>query len=139
MAGFSFVYKLKRKCIISREVLEMCDLMSIEFNFSVNESTKIIKRLSNEPSLEHLTFLKNFNFENIDISTELNAIDNERINNLFRNIGEVDINSMLELLSSFKMNMIESNKNYENYYETHSRLYIAFGIFTGLVISLVLI
>ncbi len=117
----------------------MCDMMSIEFSFSANESTKIIKRLSDEPSLSHLVFLKDFNFENIDITTELNSVDNERINNLFKNVGKVDIDSMLELLSSFKMNITESNKNYEEYYKTHSRLYIAFGIFGGLVISLVLI
>lgn len=139
MAGFSLAYKIKRKCIVSRELLEMCDLMSIEFSYSVNESTKIIKRLSNEPTLAHLIFLKDFNFEDISISTELSQIDNARINNLFRNIGKIDVNSMLELLTSFKMNMIESNKIYEEYYKTHSRLYIAFGIFGGLVISLVLI
>lgn len=139
MAGLSFAYKLRRKCIVSKELLEMCDLMAIEFSYSVTESTKIIKRLSSEPSLCHLCFLKDFNFENIDISTELSEVDNERINSLFRNIGKVDVNSMLELLSSFKLNMTESNKNYEEYYKTHSRLYIAYGIFGGIVVSLVLI
>lgn len=139
MVGISFVFKLKRKCIISRELLEMCDLMAIEFSYSVSESTKIIKRLSSEPSLSHLTFLKNFDFENINILTELSQIDNERINNLFKNIGKIDANSMLELLSSFKMNMAESNKSYEEYYKTHSRLYMVFGVFGGIVVSLVLI
>lgn len=139
MVGISFVFKLKRKCIVSRELLEMCDLMAIEFSYSVSESTKIIKRLSSEPSLCHLTFLKNFDFEDINISTELSQIDNERINNLFKNIGKIDADSMLELLSSFKMNMTESNKSYEEYYKTHSRLYMAFGVFGGIVVSLVLI
>ncbi len=139
IAGFSFAYKLRRKCIVSKELLEMCDLMAIELNYSVSESSKIIKRLSNEPSLSNLLFLKDFNFENINISTELNDVDNERINSLFKNIGKVDVNSMLELLSTFKINMIESNRNYEEYYKTHSRLYIAYAVFGGIVVSLVLI
>lgn len=138
-AGFSFAAKLKRKCIISRELVEMCNLMAIEFNFSLSESKKIIKRLASEPSLSHLEFLNDFNFENINIKTELSTVDNERINILFGNLGNTDTDSMLNLIEAFKSNMEESRRKYDEYYKNHGKLYIAFGIFGGLVISLVLI
>lgn len=138
-AGFSIAEKLKYRCIISQELIEMCNLMAIEFSFTVTNSTKIIKRLAEEPSLSHLDFLKNFNFENIDIKTELNSSDNERINLLFNKMGKTDALSMLDLIESFKKNMQESRKKYDEYYKSHGRLYIAFGIFGGLVISLVII
>lgn len=117
----------------------MCSLIAIELEFSVNESGKIIRRLSNEPTLSHLSFLKDINFENVDIKTELDNEDNERINFLFKNIGKTDCESMLNLLESFKQNMTESRKRYDEYYKSHARLYVAFGIFGGLAITLVLI
>lgn len=138
-AGFSNAYKLKRKCSISSELIEMCNLMVIELEFSVNETGKIIKRLCNEPTLSHLDFLHNLCFENIDIKTELDKEDNEKINFLFKNIGKTDSASMLSLIEAFKQNMQISRKKYEDYYKSHSRLYIAFGIFGSLAVTLVLI
>ena len=138
-AGFNHSRRLKRKCILSNELIEMCNLMAIELEFSVNETGKIIKRLSNEPTLSHLTFLQNISLENIDIKTELDKEDNERINFLFKNIGKTDSASMLSLIEAFKQNMQISRKKYEDYYKSHSRLYIAFGIFGSLAVTLVLI
>ena len=138
-AGFSYAYRLKKKCIVANELVEMCSLMAIELEFSVNESMKIINRLCNEPTLSHLSFLKNFSFENISIKTELDSADNERINFLFKNIGKTDSLSMLNLLEGFKQNMIESRNRYENYYKNHSELYIVFGIFGSRAVTLVLI
>ncbi|MDE6659801.1 MAG: hypothetical protein K2K01_06785 [Eubacterium sp.] len=138
-AGFNHSRRLKRKCILSNELIEMCNLMAIELEFSVNETGKIIKRLSNEPTLSHLTFLQNISLENIDIKTELDKEDNERLNFLFKNIGKTDSSSMLNLIEAFKQNMLVSRKNYEDYYKSHSKLYIAFGMFGSLAVTLVLI
>lgn len=138
-AGFSLAAKMKRRCIISSELIEMCSLIAIELEFSVNESEKIIKRLCAEPSLSHLKFLRNFDFEKIDIKTELDNSDNERINLLFKNMGKTDAASMLELLEMFKINMVSSRKHYEEYYKNHCKLYIAFGILGSLAVTLVLI
>ncbi|MDE6413626.1 MAG: hypothetical protein K2K42_07065, partial [Eubacterium sp.] len=91
------------------------------------------------PTLSHLTFLQNISLENIDIKTELDKEDNERINFLFKNIGKTDSASMLNLIEAFKQNMLVSRKNYEDYYKNHSKLYIAFGMFGSLAVTLVLI
>lgn len=138
-AGFSFANKLKRKCIVSREIVEMCTLMSVELGFSASDSKRIVSRLSNEPSLSHLDFLNGFDFENIEIKTELDSVDNERLNLLFKNLGKTDSQSMLDLIEAFKSNMRQSVKKYEEYYKSHARLCIAFGVFGGLTLSLVII
>lgn len=138
-AGISCAYKLKRRCIIAQEIIEMCSLMEVEFGYSLSDSKQIVKRLAYEPMLSHLDFLRNFDFEKIEIITELNNTDNERLNSLFNNLGKIDSESMIKLISSFKVNMSESLKKYEDYYKTHSRLFVAFGVFGGLMFSLVLI
>lgn len=138
-AGFSNAKRLKRKCVVSNELIEMCSLIAIELEFAVNETGRIIRRLSREPTLSHLKFLQDFNLENIHIETELNEEDNERLNFLFLNMGKTDSASMLSLLEAFKQNMQISRKKYEDYYKSHSRLYVAFGIFGSLAVTLVLI
>lgn len=117
----------------------MCSLIAIELEFAVNETGRIIRRLSSEPTLSHLKFLQDFNLENIHIKTELDEEDNERLNFLFLNMGKTDSASMLNLIEAFKQNMQISRKKYEDYYKSHSRLYVAFGIFGSLAVTLVLI
>lgn len=117
----------------------MSELMAIELGFSARESGRIVKRLCDEPTLSHLDFLQSIDFENVDIKTELDAQDNESINFLFENIGKIDTTSMLGLLESFKQNMELSRKRYDEYYKNHARLYVMFGIFGGLAITLVLL
>ncbi len=131
--------ELKKKCVIASELVEMCNLLSVELGFSVSESKKIIKRLCSEQALSHLDFLKDLNFENIDIKTDLDSADNERLNLLFSNIGKTDCESMLLLVEAFRQNMLESKKRYEECFKNKSRLYIAFGIFGGFAVTLVLI
>lgn len=138
-AGVSCAYRLRRKCLISKELIEMSELIAIELQFSAQESGRIIKRLCDEPTLSHLSFLKAIDLENVDIKTELNKEDNERVNFLFENIGKTDISSMLDLVEAFKQNMKQSKKSYDEYYKNRARLYVMFGIFGGLAITLVLI
>ena len=117
----------------------MSELMAIELEFSARESGRIVKRLCGESTLSHLDFLNTIDFENVDIKTELDAEDNERINFLFENIGKTDTSSMLGLLETFKQNMLQSRKRYDEYYKNHAKLYVMFGIFGGIAITLVLI
>ena len=77
--------------------------------------------------------------ESRHIKTELDKEDNERINFLFKNIGKTDTASMLSLIETFRQNMQLSRNKYEEYYKSHSRLYIAFGVFGSLAVTLVLI
>ena len=117
----------------------MCDLMAVELKFSARESGRIVDRLSSEPTLSHLDFLKSIDFENVNIRTELDGEDNEKINFLFENIGKTDTSSMLNLLEAFRQNMNQSRKRYDEYYKSHAKLYVMFGIFGGFAITLVLI
>ena len=117
----------------------MSELISIELQFSARESGRIVKRLCGEPTLSHLDFLKTIDFEKVDIKTELDKEDNERLNFLFENIGKTDAFSMLNLVKAFKQNMEQSKKSYDEYYKNHARLYVMFGIFGGLAVTLALI
>lgn len=138
-AGIALSNKIKERCIIAAELMEMADLMAVELSYSADNSRKIIRRLGMESSLSHLAFLNDIDMENIRIKTALDAVDNERINLLFNNFGKTDVQSMLEIIGSFKESMRISKERYDAYYQSHSRLFIAFGVLGGLAVSIMLI
>lgn len=116
----------------------MCNIISIELGCALSDSVQIIERLKQEKALSALDFLNDFDFEQIDIKTPLDGADNERLNLLLSELGRTDCGTMLSLTEAFRLNMCESKKRYDEYYKTHSRLYIALGFLSGIGISLVL-
>lgn len=139
ITGINMAQRLKSKYIICCELIEMCSLMSIELGYFSNDTETIVKNLACEPTLSHLHFLKSFNPEKIDIKTELSTSENEKLNALFKMLGTTDSSSMLDMLESFKASIEESKRQYMSCFKNHGRLYIAFGIFGGIAVSIVLV
>lgn len=117
----------------------MADLMCAELSFSASSTEKIISRLAAEPSLSHLYFLKEIDFENISIKTPLDSSDNEQINLLFKELGKSDVESTVALINSFRESMQLSHKKYEENYRSHYKLCIAFGVLGGLAVTVILV
>lgn len=137
--GLTYLFKLKEKCSVSSELITMADLMCAELSFSASSTEKIISRLAAEPSLSHLYFLKEIDFENISIKTPLDSSDNEQINLLFKELGKSDVESTVALINSFRESMQLSHKKYEEYYRSHYKLCIAFGVLGGLAVTVILV
>lgn len=131
--------KLKNKYIICCELLEMCNLMSLEIGYYSNDTKSVISNLSNEPALSHLSFLKTYNPENISIKTDLSESENEKINALFRILGTTDSDSMLDVINSFSKSIEESKEKYLSNFKSRSRLCIAFGVLGGMAVSILLV
>ncbi|MCI6245788.1 MAG: stage III sporulation protein AB [Eubacterium sp.] len=137
--GLTYLFKLKEKCSVSSELITMADLMCAELSFSASSTEKIISRLAAEPSLSHLYFLKEIDFENISIKTPLDSSDNEQINLLFKELGKSDVESTVALINSFRESMQLSHKKYEENYRSHYKLCIAFGVLGGLAVTVILV
>ena len=137
--GLTYLFKLKEKCSVSSELITMADLMCAELSFSASSTEKIISRLAAEPSLSHLYFLKDIDFENISIKTPLDSSDNEQINLLFKELGKSDVESTVALINSFRESMQLSHKKYEENYRSHYKLCIAFGVLGGLAVTVILV
>ena len=69
----------------------------------------------------------------------MDSSDKEQINLLFRELGKSDVESTVALINSFRESMQLSNKKYEEYYRSHYKLCIAFGILGGLAVTVVLV
>lgn len=137
--GAYYAYKTKDRCETAMQLIRMADMMAVELSFSADNSRKIINRLRKEKSLSRLSFLNDIDLENIDIKTGLEPGDDEKVNMLFKSLGSTDVQSMLKIIDSFKESISASLEGYKEYSNSHSRLFMAFGILGGLAVSIVLI
>ncbi len=96
------------------------------------ETEEIIKQLKSDERL------KNFDFSLELKNSPLSAQDNQKISNLFNAIGMYDIDSQIMIVSEFTGYFKMLNKQYQDYYDQHYKLYIIFGIASGLLLSVIL-
>ncbi len=101
---------------------------------SINpETSDILNELKSDERL------KNFDFDlNIE-NTPLPLAEYERIKNLYNIIGKYDVDCQLKYIEEFVGYFKMLKQQYQEYYEKHHKLYIAFGVLTGIVISIFLI
>ena len=139
LIGISAAMSVKAKESICSQLAQMAEIIGIELNYSLNSYERIVNALKENDSLTKLSFLNELDAENVRIRTRLSKADNERIEQLFETLGNVDSDSMIELLSSFKSYFNQRSEAYALQYQKNGKLYSAFGILGGAAFSLIFI
>ena len=96
------------------------------------ETEEIIKLLKSDERLDFFDF--SLELKNSPLSQQ----DNQKIINLFNSIGMYDIDSQIMIVDEFTGYFKMLNKQYQDYYDRHYKLYIIFGISSGLLLSVIL-
>ena len=106
--------------------------ISLLLKSTMPETEEIIKQLKNDKRLDFFDF-------NLDLkNSPLLQQDNQKIINLFNSIGMYDVDSQLMIVDEFTGYFKMLNKQYQDYYDKHYKLYIIFGISSGLLLSVIL-
>ena len=96
------------------------------------ETEEIIKLLKSDERLDFFDF-------SLDLkNSPLLQQDNKKILNLFNSLGMYDIDSQIMIVDEFTGYFKMLNQQYQNYYDKHYKLYIIFGISSGLLLSVIL-
>ncbi|MDE6863879.1 MAG: stage III sporulation protein AB [Eubacterium sp.] len=96
------------------------------------ETEEIIKLLKSDERLDFFDF--SLDLKNSPLSQQ----DNQKILNLFNSLGMYDIDSQIMIVDEFTGYFKMLNQQYQNYYDKHYKLYIIFGISSGLLLSVIL-
>ena len=129
-------YNLKRKVRICRDLLSLCDILIIDVSFRKNSLIELLdkNRFSN------LGFINSNMIKTREkVISPLNENENSLISDFLFSLGKSDANSQLVLIEGFKENIEIIKRKYENSYAEKARLYLAFGFFSGLAASLVIL
>ena len=106
--------------------------ISLLLKSTMPETEEIIKQLRNDERLDFFDFT-------LDLKdSPLLQQDNQKIINLFNSIGMYDVDSQLMIVDEFTGYFKMLNKQYQDYYDKHYKLYIIFGVSSGLLLSVIL-
>ena len=97
------------------------------------ETEAIMADLKADPRLKHFDFtLKN---ENSPLPPE----ENDRSRLLFNTVGKYDVDCQISYINQYLGYFKMLRKQYQDYYNKHHKLYIVFGLFSGVLVSVLLI
>lgn len=125
--------KSKKKQIDYTEgLIYLGNRISLLLKSTMPETEEIIRLLKKDERLDFFDF--SLELKNSPLSQQ----DNQKIINLFNSIGMYDIDSQIMIVDEFTGYFKMLNKQYQDYYDRHYKLYIIFGISSGLLLSVIL-
>lgn len=136
--GIILSNNLKRKCVTCRELEAMCESMIIDLSYKVTP----IKELLNSSSAGY----KSLNFINVDnlsskymVDSCLNTVENKELSDFLYSLGKSNSATQIKLIEGFKSYINSCAQRYESLFKRRNKIYISFGLFGGIMLSLMLI
>lgn len=132
--------KSKKRISICNQLIGFCDLLSMDLSYTVNPINKIITKIINNDRYKNLDFItQDCVKQKSVISSPLSAAENEEISQFLYSLGKSDIKSQLLLIEAFREYVSHSRCVYREKHKKDSKLFVTFGFFSGVVVSLLLI
>lgn len=123
----------KRQIKYIDNLIYIGERISLMLSSTTPETEEIFHQLMNDERLKKFDF--DLNVENIPLSTE----EYNRIKDFFAALGRYDVDCQLRYINEFIGYYKMLKQQYQEYYASHHKLYIAFGVLSGMVISIFLI
>lgn len=101
---------------------------------STSPETEVIMR-----ELENDERLKNFDLSLNSSSSPLPSKENDRSKMLLSTVGKYDLDAQINYINQYLGYFKMLRQQYQDYYNTHYKLYLAFGLFSGVLVSVLLI
>lgn len=130
--GVIAVLNKKRQLSYINDLIYMADMVLLMLKSTIPETDAIFNKLSNDSRL------KNFDFSFDKAKLILKNEDYERVMIFYNSIGRYDTDCLISITNEFSGYFKMLNQQYQNYYNAHYKLYILFGLFSGIVISVLL-
>lgn len=131
--GVLYSNRIKKKALICDELLDFCDKLNLELNYTFNPVTSIIE----DVNLQYLS-LDNLRV-NTPLKTSLKDEENKRIASYIYSLGKSDAYTQKDIVLALKEYLTSLKNNYLLLFSKKSKIYLSFGLSFGIVISLLLI
>lgn len=89
--------------------------------------------------LKHDERLKSFDFTLCNENSPLPPEENDRSRLLFNTVGKYDLDCQISYINQYLGYFKMLRQQYQDYYNSHYKLYLVFGLFTGIFIAVLLI
>lgn len=130
--GISLNSYMKKQILYLDMLIIICKKISIMLEHSMPDTEEIISSLKQDSSL------KSFDFTLNSILVQ-DKILIGKIKHFFDSIGRFDAQTQINLANSLSSECALLKEKYQQEYDKHYRLYLSFGILSGLMFSLIII
>lgn len=118
----------------------MCDMLCLDLGYTVTPITQLLNRILLDERLGNLNFISAENIKrNVQVVSCLSNSENLEISQFLYSLGKSDVHSQIKLINGFREYINARESEYISSFNKNSKLYITFGFFSGVVISLILI
>ncbi len=139
-AGWALYDKSKRRMIICRQLVILCDVLIRDFMCRATPINLLLFETIETYDLHELSFIKEENIiSDVPVRTSLPAGVDKEVSSFFSSLGKSDIQTQLVLINNFRDYISLEEEEYKISHTKNSRLYLTFGVFSGLLISLVFV
>lgn len=97
------------------------------------ETEEIMKELENDERLN------NFDLSLSSSSSPLPPKENERSRLLINTVGKYELSAQINYINQYLGYFKMLRQQYQDYYNSHYKLYLVFGLFSGVFVSVLLI
>lgn len=125
----------KQRVLICKELVSFCDRLLMEIG---SRQTPLLEILA-QYEFRYLRISPQTVIGQAELYTALSDEDNRAVTEFLRSLGKSDSQTQKEMIDSFKEYMKNEERVYDEAYRKNARLYLAFGFFGGLLLSLLLI
>ena len=106
--------------------------------YRATPAKELVDSALSSSTLSHLHFISSDNLcEKMQVNSVLSDEENSEISNFIFKLGKTDLSSQKMLICNFREYIKNSMNKYSEKHRRDSKLYISFGAFFGIVISLV--
>lgn len=115
------------------KLIYMSEYILLLLNSTAPETDEIIHLLKTDKNLAGV------DFNDEKLSSPLSNEENERVKRLFNVLGKYDTESQIKYINEFKGYFKLLKEQYQEHFNTHRKLYLTLGLFSGVLVSVLLI
>lgn len=131
--GLMAVSFKKKQLSYIDSLIYIAQKMQLMLSSTAPETEEILSELKKDDRLNE------FDFELSDKNCPLSSSENDRTKLLFNTVGKYDLDCQLSYINAYIGYFKMLKQEYQNYYNSHYKLYLVFGLFSGILISVLLI
>lgn len=131
--GLAAVSFKKKQISYIDSLIYIGDRILLMLKSTAPETEEIMRELKND------TRLSQFDFTFQDDRCPLPPEENERSKILFDTVGKYDLDCQISCINQYIGYFKMLREQYWDYYKKHYKLYLAFGFFSGVFVSVLLI
>jgi len=144
MAGLStgvlLVKRASQREKTCRELVRLCDALMTDIRFRATPMPLLLEQLLDSGNYPSLGFISpSAVAEKAFLQSPLKEEENREIAVFLYSLGKSDSASQLQCIQAFQREMQQCAENYSERLKRDGRLYITFGVFVPLLVSLVLL